>query len=229
MKSDVNGPGFFLSFWRAYSNASLLDFRNPAGFLALVLFALILAVLYHYALDAGVFLNAPNLNGTILAALYFLASMAPGRAADLEREGGARGVMVLAPADPFGFFFGRVAALWQKLALCLVLLVPAYYILLAGVWPRGFSLARSGLFLAFAALSLAALGVLLGQIAVGNRLKNFLMPLLLFPATLPVFIFAAGGFRLESGGLEIGSALLACAGLYCGLGALLYAGMLAED
>lgn len=229
-------PGFWLSLWLLYKKESILDWRNPAGFLSLVLFALILAALYHYAMEATAFRGPRNLYGIIMAALYFLAAMAPGRAADLEREGGAVRILAMAPADLVGMYAGRVVALWQKLLLCIFVLVPAYHILLSGILPGGGANWIAVVLLGLAALSLAALGVLLSQMAAGNRLKALLMPLVLFPSTLPIFIIAAGGLQAlfrEQGGpvAAVGNvtALLACAGLYCGLGSLLYAGMHAEE
>ena len=231
----ADAPGFWLSFWRAYRKESLLDWRNPAGFLSLALFALILAVLYHYAMEPRAFPARRNLYGILMAALYFLAAMAPGRAADQEREGGANFVIALAPADRIGLYLGRVLALWQKLLLCILVLVPAYHVLLAGNFPGGRGSWMGTMTLALAAISLAALGVLLGGMAAGNRLRAFLMPLILFPSTLPVFMFAAAGLQqlfratpepVWPAGV---TALLGCAGLYCGLGSLLYAGMIAEE
>lgn len=230
------GPGFFTTLARVYWRDAALEWRSPAGFLSALLFAATLAVVYHYAMAEGVFASPRNLQGVMLATLFFAASISAARNAAAETESDALRAALLAPADPSGYFLGKTFALWTLQLALVAVYIPLYQWLLGGRLP-GHPGQYLALFVALglAALSLSALGVMLAYIARGNRMRELLFPLLLLPASLPVLILAADALE------EIGPAadfslplraiiaLLAPAGLYCGLGALLYFALAAEE
>ncbi len=203
----------------------------------MLLFALTLAALYHYAMDDSVFRDLGNLHGVMLATLFFAATIGSGRNIHTETEAGALRAALMHPADPSGYYLGKVLAIWQFQLLFLMIYIPAYQLLLTGRFSDRFAdywLPFTGLGLA--SLSLAALGVMLAYISRGSRMKEILFPLLLLPASLPVFILTTAFLAdARDGGqgamLTIPAilTLLAPAGLYCGLGSLLYYVMAADE
>ena len=238
-----NAPGYFATLWRIYRKDTALEWKNPAGLLALLLFALALVAIYHYAMEATAFRSVRNLNGIMLATLFFAATIQSGRNIHAESEAGALRVALMAPADASGYYLGKVLAIWQAKLIFAAIYIPLYQLFLTGrfaLTPAGFVLPFMAL--ALAGLSLAALGVMLAYIARGSRLKEILFPLLLLPAALPVFILtvdvmaagAAGSATndwqwLEAVPISRIITLLAPAGLYCGLGSLLYYALAAGD
>ena len=125
---------------------------------------------------------------------------------------------------------------WQNQLLFILLYTPVYLLAFRGSWDISWHLWLSmSLGLAVCALSLAALGVLLSSVSQDKRLHNLVIPLLLFPAALPVLIFTLD-FMLETQRvpslLEVPFAhyllLFAPVGLYGGLGSWLYANVASD-
>ena len=224
--------GFWETCWRIYKKDTILEWKSPAGILSVILFAFILAALYNYAMEADVFRNRRNLNGVMMATLFFSAVMLAGRNIQQEREGGALRVMLISPADPAGYFMGKVAALWQLQTAFILIYVPIYHFLLLGRIPGGSDLVGPFLTLALSALSLSALGILLSYIASGNRLREIILPLLLMPAALPVFMLATDALgRNPKEGASLGAYLILAgpAVIFCSLGCLLYHTLSADE
>jgi heme exporter protein B len=239
-----HAPGFPATLWRIFWKDTALEWKNPAGFVALLLFALVLVAIYHYAMDDAVFRDPRNLNGIMLATLFFASTIQAGRNIHAETEAGALRVALMAPADASGYYLGKVFAIWQAKLVFIALYIPLYQLFLTGrfQWTvAGFGLPFIAL--SAAALSLAALGVMLAYISRGSRLKEILFPLLLLPSALPVFILTIGVLKSAGAPKAAGNGaglwaqvpveaiitLLAPAGLYCGLGSLLYYALAAEE
>ena len=239
----AHAPGFFRTLGRIYRKDTLQDWKNPAGLVALLLFAQVLVAIYHYAMDDSVFRNPRNLNGIMLATLFFASTIQAGRNIHAETEAGALRVALMAPADASGYYLGKVFAIWQTKLVFIALYIPLYQLFLTGRFQlTGVGFGVPFIALGTAALSLAALGVMLAYIARGSRLKEILFPLLLLPSALPVFILTVDLLPTTRGApdpvsssvwaaLPLGGiiTLLAPAGLYCGLGSLLYYALAAEE
>ncbi len=219
-------PGFLVSFYRAAATDAVLEWRNPSGVLAMVLLALISTMIYHYALPAVGSSGGAHLRGLMLALLFFAAYVTPGRSRVREREGAADAVIGGSAADPSAVFLGKALIVWQTQVVGTIFFVPAFHILLSGALPtESGTMPREIGILALAAMSLAALGVLLARISDGNRLRDILLPLILLPASLPVFILASDAMNLEAdpAGRAASVGALAFAGIaYIAAGSFLY-------
>lgn len=229
-------PGFWLTLWRIYRKDTRLEWKNPAGFISTFLFAVTLAALYHYSMDEKVFQNRYNLNGILLATLFFSSTIVAGRNIHFEKESGALRVVLMSPLDSAGYFLGKTAALFQLLIIFIILYTPVYFLLLTGRFViRAEDLLIPCLFLSAAALSLSALGIILTYVASGNRMKDLILPLLILPASIPVFMLANQGLHDTLNDLTVESAvrhlivLLAPGAIYCSIGCLLYSFVAADE
>jgi len=226
--------GFFRTFFRIYRKDTRLEWKSPVGIFSVFLFALILAAIYNYAMEVRVFSNLGNLHGIMLATLFYSSTLMSSRNIQFEKEGGALRVMLISPADPAGYFLGKTAALWQLQTIFILIYLPVYYLLLQGNLPRDpFLMVPPLAFLILAALNLSALGIMLSYIASGNRLKEIILPLILLPTSLPVFMLAADGIR-EAAAKNFFPwthflILLAPAALFCSLGCMLYHVLTADE
>lgn len=228
----MKAPGFLLSFYRAAATDAILEWRNPSGIMAMVLLALISTMIYHYALPS-VGPGGSHLRGLMLALLFFASYVTPGRSRVREREGAADAVIGGSAADPSAVFLGKALIVWQAQLVGTIFFVPAFHILLSGALPADAgAMPREIGILAVAAVSLAALGVLLARISDGNRLRDILLPLILLPASLPVFILASDAMNLEAdpAGRAASLGALAFAGIaYVAAGSFLYPVLTGEE
>ncbi len=230
-------PAFWSSLVSSFQKDLLLEWRSPGTFLTALLFSLVLATLYAYTLEAQVFFSLRNLDGLLLATLFFASVLLSSHNSTAEREADALRIIAMSPVDPAGLYIGKMLALWHTQLIFLLLYMPLYYLLLQGGFPQEFSFYLAPLFcLSLAALSLAALGVFLAPFSAGNRIRDILLPLLMLPTALPVLMVTvtllsqcrqAGGLE----GLSLQNILtpLAMALLYGVVGANFYFFMLAEE
>ena len=183
------GPGFFRTLGRVYGHSSLLEWRSPVGLISSLLFAIIMGTVYHFAMHERAFDLLANVNGVMLATLFFGSTILAARSSQGESEGGALRAVLMAPCDPSGYYLGRVLSLWQIQLFLVLIYIPLFGTLLRGgpefEWQR---YTITFFVLGLSALSLSALGVLLGHISRRNRLRDLLIPLIMFPTALPVLI-----------------------------------------
>ena len=168
---------------------------------AMVLFALALVFISTFAVPPGSG-RAPapppvagavavrEVAGVLLwLAVLFAAITGFGRSASAENDGSRMDALALAPVDPMALFAGKVAANLSFLAILQVFLVP--------VWLLFFGLPPRALFpellavIAVADVGLAAVGTLFGAASQYARSRHLIMPLLAFPALLPLVLSAA--------------------------------------
>lgn len=230
-RAVVHIPGFRQTFFTVYGKDTKAEWKSPGALVAPPFFAVVLAALYGYAFQAGVFQDLRNLNGALIATLFFTSAFVSARNIQAEKEDGALRVMLATPSDPMGIFLGKTLALWQMQAGFAIAYTPLYHLFLRGRTPHLTELLVPIVFLATAALSLAALGVLLSYVASGNRLREILLPLLLFPVALPVLMLAADAMAVSGKAFPWVNLLVlfSPALLFMALGAGVYAAMAAEE
>ena len=177
---------------------------------AMLLFALALVFLFTFALPPGSgrapvplpragSVGAREIASVFLwSSLLFAAIVGFGRSAALEREGSRLDALVLAPVDPALVFAGKAMA--NFLYLCFIAIFVFFsFVVLIGVAPS----AILG-FLPIALMTnvgLAVIGTLFGTATQYSRAKELLLPLLIFPAVLPLLLAA---IRLTSAALVHG-------------------------
>ncbi len=230
--STASWPTFWQTFRAVYAKDTRAEWRSPGALVAPPFFALVLAAVYGYSLQPSVFVDTRNVNGVLLATLFFTSAFISSRNIQGEKEDGALRVMLLSPADPMGLFLGKAVALWQVQAAFALAYTPMYHLFLRGRWPDWGTALPPLIFLPITALSLAALGVLLSYVASGNRLREVLLPLLLFPVALPVLLLCADGMSAwaQSGFPWTNLiTLLAPAILFLAMGSALYSYLASEE
>lgn len=155
-------------------------------------FALLVLVLFAFALDPARGILARATSGLFWVAVLFSSLLAVQRAFSVEAADGNRDGLRLSSLDPAGIFLGKVAGIGlQLLALQVVLAVGVSIFYNARL--------HGPLILVFtcllATVGLAAAGSLYGALAAGLRVKETILPLLLLPVVSPVLIAATQSFE----------------------------------
>ena len=195
-------------------------------------FAILVLVLFAFALDPDRGVLARAAAGLFWVAVLFSALLAIQRSFALEASDEARDGLRLSGLDPAGIFLGKAAAVAVQLLVLEVVLgvgvVLLYDVHVVGVW----TLAGAAV---SATAGLAAAGSLYGALAAGLRVRETLLPLLLLPVVAPVLIAAtrASESALTGTSFEVSAGdwlglLAVFAVLYIAFGLLAY-GPLLED
>lgn len=196
-------------------------------------FAVLVLVLFAFALDADRVLLARVAPGLLWVAVLLSALLAVSRSAGVEAADGTRDGLRLAGLDPAAVFLGKAGAVALELAALEVVLFVGV-VVLYGVEPTGWAtLAATA---ALATVGLAAAGTLYGALAAGLRVRETLLPLLLLPVVAPVLVAATRATEAALGapGLDVSSAdwlrlLGVFAVVYVAFGLVAYGPLLEED
>jgi heme exporter protein B len=166
-----------------------LELRTLETVPAMVLFALVTFVIFHFGL------NRPSIGGQLAAGvltvtLLFAAMLGINRLFVAEREQGGFDAFLLAPVDRTAMLLAKAGALYVFLVVLEVIAVPAFKLFLLGP-PLGRALPGLILVLALADLGLAVIGTLVSAIAVHTRARDLIGPVVGLPLLLPALIATA--------------------------------------
>ncbi len=165
-----------------------LELRSRERLTSMLVFAVLVAVVFNFALDPAV--RAGAVAGAMLwVTILFTGLLGLGRSFLLEREQDALTGLLLAPVDRSALYLGKLLANVTILAASEVVIVPVFALffqLELGRAPGGIAL-----IVILASIGFMALGTLFSAISGSTRMGDTLLPVLLFPLLLPVVIFAA--------------------------------------
>lgn len=181
------GASFLAQAWAVARKDLLLEARSRERLLSMGTFAVLVAVVFAFAVDPTV--RARSIAGAMIwVTVLFSGTLGLGRSFALEREAEALTGVLLAPVDRGALFLGKWAA-----NLAIVLAVEA---LIFPVFALFFNLSFQGSLAALVAVvglataGFIALGTLFGAIAAHTRLGETMIPILLLPLLTPVILFA---------------------------------------
>jgi heme exporter protein CcmB len=124
-------------------------------------------------------------------AIAFSGTLALGRTFERERHNDTLRALLLAPADRPALYVGKLVGILLLLALVELMLVPLIGLLFAApIFEHGFRLA---VLLAGGTVGFAAVGTLFAAMLVRARSRDVLLPVMLYPMTVPVMIAGVRG------------------------------------
>ena len=154
-------------------------------------FALLVLVLFGFALDANRTTLRLATPGLLPMTVLFASVVAVQRSAALETADGARRVLLLSGMAPAAAFMGKAAAVAAQLLVVEALLVPGVVLLYDAPIESVLLVVAT---CAAATVGLAAAGSLLGAVVAGVRAHQTVLPILLLPVSAPVLIAATRAF-----------------------------------
>jgi heme exporter protein CcmB len=129
--------------------------------------------------------------GILWIAMAFAGTLALGRTFDREQAHQTLSTLLLAPVERSAIYAGKLAGLLALLALVTVLIVPLVGLLFQA--PLLSSPALLAAILAAGAIGFLAVGSLFSAMLVRARSRDVLLPVLLYPMTVPVMLAGVRG------------------------------------
>jgi len=176
--------------WIVMQKDLTVELRSREIISTTVFFALSCVLVFAFALvrDGRTVVDAAA--GILWIAIAFSGTLALGRTFERERYTDTLRALMLAPADRPAIYVGKLLGVVAMLAATEILLVPLVALLFqAGLLERPLWLAA---LLATGTIGFAAVGTLFAAMLVRARTRDVLLPVLLYPITIPVII---GGVR----------------------------------
>lgn len=166
-----------------------LELRARERVVAMLTFAVLVAVVFSFALDPTVRVRA--IGGAMLwVTILFAGMVGLGRSFTIEKEQDAFSGILLAPVDRGAVYLGKFTANLALLLLTEVVVFGVYGLF----FQLGYGAELGGVAIValLASVGFVALGTLFGAVAASTRLGETLLPVLVLPLLIPVVIFAAG-------------------------------------
>ena len=166
-----------------------LELRSKESVPAMLLFSLSTFVLFRFGLDRQS-VDGDLASGVLWVTLLFASVLGLNRLFVTEREEGGFDGFLLAPVDRTALFVAKATVMLAFLVAVELFVVPAFAVLLLGPSP-GPALPGLIAVLALADVGIAAVGTLVGALAVQTRARDLIAPLIALPLLLPVVIAAS--------------------------------------
>ena len=192
---------FFSVFLAVAAKDLRLEWRTKESVLIMVVFALLTLTLFSFAFGpgGGSGEGARALQAGILwIAFLFAGVIGLSRTMGAERESAGFSLMRASPAEPAALYLGKAASmvvLMGTMELAGVAVLAVLY--RADVWESAGALA---LVSGAATLGVAGAGALFAAMSVRARTREALLPVLMFPALVPVLIAAVKATEAHLGG-----------------------------
>jgi heme exporter protein B len=161
------------------------EWRSRDRAASMLVFALLVVVIFHFAWPDGDRARARELApGLLWIAYLFAAILGLNRAFSVELENDALAGLAMIPRDRGFVFLGKAAASFAILVAVQALTALVFAIVFdVFEWRRAPALAGV---VALGSLGVCAVGTLFGAIAVRTRFREVMLPLLLLPLLVPV-------------------------------------------
>ncbi|MGB9880436.1 MAG: heme exporter protein CcmB [Anaerolineae bacterium] len=164
----------------------LTELRSKETLSSLSAFALMVIVIFNFAFELRVDNVRQIAPGVLWVALAFAGVLAFNRSFLLEREEGCIEGLMLTPMDRSVIYVGKLLANILFMLLAEALILPVF----AALFDVSMLNIALWLILLLGTIGFAAAGTLFAAMAVNIRAREVMLPILLFPIAVPVFIAA---------------------------------------
>jgi heme exporter protein B len=168
-----------------------IEYRSRQAFLTTLFFALLILVIFNFAFDPGSRAIREASPGILWVALLFPGVIQLNRSFQSETEEGTLYGIILSPVDRGVFFLGKFLANFIFLLVIDLLIFGAFIIFF------NFALAPRLLWVVplmiLTGAGFAAVGTLFAAMVSSIRTREVLLPILLFPITVPIILAAVNG------------------------------------
>jgi len=181
--------GYLAQAWAVARKDLQLEARSRERFVSMATFAVLVAVVFNFALDPTV--RSRDIAGAMLwVTVLFAGTLGLGRSFAMEGEADALTGVLVSPAPRGAVFLGKFLANLLIMLAVEVVIFPVYALFFG--LRLGGALGGLAIVVVLATVGFIALGTLFSAITAHTRLGESLLPILLLPLLIPVVIFAAG-------------------------------------
>jgi heme exporter protein B len=172
-----------------------MELRTKENLSAMIVFALIVLVIFNFAFE----LQAVDLRvvgaGVLWVAFTFSGILGLGRSFAAEKDKGSLEGVLLSPVDRGAIFLGKTISNFIFITTMQAVTLPLFAILnnIALPW---FPLIP---YIVLGTIGFAAVGTVLSAIAASTKMREVMLPILLFPVSIPLLMAAV---KLTGGALQ---------------------------
>jgi heme exporter protein CcmB len=181
---------FFRTVWLVTRKDILIELRSREIIYTTLFFAVSCALVFAFGFVREGRPVEDAAAGILWIAIAFSGTLALGRAFERERQSETLRALMMAPVDRPALYVGKLVGVLMLLAVVEAIIVPLVALMFQAPIFRHAAL-MAGL-LGTGTIGFAAVGTLFGAMLVRAQSRDVLLPILLYPITIPVII---GGVR----------------------------------
>ena len=169
------------------------ELRTKEMFSSMLVFSLMAVFIFSIALDLSAANPLDTTPGLLWVTIAFAGTLGLSRSLAQEQENQCIDGLLLAPMDRSAIFFGKALGNSLFMGLVELIVVPVFAVLFNVPLLRG----SVWLVVLLGTVGYASVGTLFSTMAVNTRAREVMLPILLLPVSIPVFIpavNATGGF-----------------------------------
>ncbi|MEK6572836.1 MAG: heme exporter protein CcmB, partial [Chloroflexota bacterium] len=162
------------------------EIRSRELISAMLVFSLLVVLIFNFALELDRFARENVAAGVLWVTFIFAGTLGLNRTFAAEKDRGSFDGLLLAPVDRTTIYFGKLIATIIFMLIVEIIVIPVFSVLysISLLHPLLLGVVLLG------TLGYAAVGTLLACMAAHTRTRDVLLPILLFPVTIPVVIAA---------------------------------------
>jgi len=174
--------------WAIFRKDLLIELRTKDSLNAMLFFGVVVLVVFNFALESGRDSMRQAAPGILWVAFAFSGTLGLNRTFAAEKENGCLQGLLLVPADRGVVYLGKMlaASVFMLLAEAVIFVFSVVLFNLT-VWAE---IPYLALVFMIGTLGFTAVGTLLAAISVNTKLREVLLPLILFPVVLPILVNA---------------------------------------
>ena len=179
-----NGTAFLRAMNAVIWKDLAAEMRSRELLSAMLVFALLVILIFNFALELDTSTRATVTSGVLWVTFAFAGTLGLNRSMAMEKDRGCLDGLLLAPVDRAAIYFGKAIGNLIFMLIVELIVLPVYSVL------YNTNLFNPGLLLVIllGSVGYVAVGTLLSSMAVQTRTRDILLPILLFPVAIPVFI-----------------------------------------
>jgi heme exporter protein B len=163
------------------------EFRSRELFSAMLVFSLLVIIIFNFALELDIEVRRTVAAGVLWTTFAFAGTLGLNRSMAVEKDRGCMDGLLLAPVDRSAIFFGKAISNLVFMLIVEAIVLPVYTLLYNEM--RIFQPGFLGVIL-LGSIGYIGVGTLLSTMSVQTRMREVLLPILLFPVAIPVLLAA---------------------------------------
>lgn len=174
---------FFRAVYAIISRDLQAESRNRQIITSMAMFAVLCTVIFYFTLESRPDVRLAALPSVVWVIVVFTSTLGISRSLAQEHDRGILDALLLAPIDRAALFYGKLVTTWVYSLIVATLVTLALSFLFTLGLPAAW-----WLIVVLGTLGLAAVGTLLGSMAIHSRGRETTLPIIVLPIALPILM-----------------------------------------
>lgn len=198
---------FLRQVWTIAGKDLRSEVRNKEVMQAAISFSLVVLLLFSFAFDPVSNIETREMAGGLLWIVYLFAGiLVLNRSFARETQNDCLNALVAAPVSSSAIFLGKAIANTVLLLVLELISLPIFGVFYDVDWTANFGSLMLIFF--FGTWAFTSVGTIFGAITANNRLRELMLPLLVFPITLPALMACVELTTLTLAGEPFGQSIV---------------------